>query len=299
MQCLNSLLLEVMFYIGQTKRFFGLVILIIVLAAIGIRAAQGEVLNGASLIGICSPRFPCSEALRAFPRGVYNLGYLHHTFGDQCKCLERFKRLSGGQGYVRVHAVNGTCFPSRGRTCAQGEFFHGESVASASRKLVKRDPRFLNKYRKHLRQTESQVSTNYTGASRVSLCLECPLPNSARRVMLSVARRTLSHRGPNEFIDNPIGHACLNNTICEGHGVAPRFASSSCIADNDGSELTKDNLKGYLKQTKECETRFYWTKSFNLLPKETKEFILPRDRSYRTTRWEFRRLRRFLKYSSF
>lgn len=287
---------ELLFIFGKLKNLVALFVVLALLLLLGVQKANGEPLNAASFIGMCSPRFPCSQALKSLPRGVYNIGYLHTTFGDQCGCLKRFERRSQQKGYVRVHAVNGTCFPSRGRQCAKGEFFYKESVPSASRKLNKRDLKFLRLYRKHLRQTDEQVAN--VGANRISICLECPLPNSARRVMLTVAKRTLAHRQPSEFVDSPVGYSCLNSAICERHGVAPSFRSANCISDNDGAELKKDNLKRYLQQTSKCESRFYWTRSFNLLSKETKEFITPLERTHRTQEWEFRRLRRFLKYSS-
>lgn len=136
MSNLDIFLYELLFYLNKIKHIIWLAAIAAVLLA---STALSEPLNGASYIGVCSPKFPCTEALKGFPRGVYNLGYLNETFGSNCGCVKRFQRLSRGQGYVRVHAVNGTCFPSRGRTCGKGEFFHGESVKSATKKLVKRE----------------------------------------------------------------------------------------------------------------------------------------------------------------
>lgn len=293
MSNLDILLYELLFYLQKIKH----IIWVAAIAALfGATVAFSEPLNGASYIGICSPRFPCTEALKAFPRGVYNVGYLNETFGSDCACLRRFKRLSRGQGYVRVHAVNGTCFASRGRSCAEGEWFHGESVKSATRKLLQRDKKFLRQYKKHLEAADRQ--TVGFPSSRISICLECPLPNSARRVMLSVAKRTLPHRS-GQFVDSPIVYGCLKGTICERHGVAPRFAGS-CISDNDGAELTKGNLPDYLRATKSCESRYYWTRAFNLLSPASKKagFIMPKERTYKANRRDFMRLRRFMRYSS-
>ena len=293
MSNLDILLYEIFFY---AQKFKHIIWLAVSAAAFVATTALSEPLNGASYIGVCSPRFPCTEALKAFPRGVYNLGYLNETFGSNCGCIKRFHRLSRGAGYVRVHAVNGTCFPSRGRQCAKGEWFHGESINSATAKLLRRDPKFIRRYRRHLESADRQ--TIDFRSSRISLCLECPLPNSARRIMLSVAKRTLPHRN-GQFVDSPIVYGCLKGTICERHGVVPRF-NGSCISDNDGAELNRNNVKAYLQATKSCESRYYWTRAFNLLSPASKKagFIMPKERTYKANRREFMRLRRFMRYSS-
>jgi len=293
MSNLDIILYELLFYLSKIKHLIWLAAGGALLVA---TTAMSEPVNGASYIGICSPRFPCTQALKAFPRGVYNLGYLNETFGADCGCVRRFQRLSKGQGYVRVHAVNGTCFPSRGRSCAEGEWFHGESVRSATNKLVKRDAKFIRSYKKHLEAADRQ--TIGFDSSRISLCLECPLPNNARRIMLSIAKRTLPHRN-GQFVDSPIIYGCLRGTICERHGVTPRF-KGACISDNDGTELTRSSLSSYLQATKSCESRYYWTRAFNLLPPVSKGagFVMPKERTYKATRRDFMRLRRFMRYSS-
>jgi len=294
---LDIIAYELMYYITRLK---SLIVLVIIILLLMITAVYGEPRNGASFIGICSPKFPCAPALNSLEGSDKSIGYLAGTFGWKCDCMDRAIQRFGQSLYVRVHVVNGTCFPSRGRYCPKGEFFYGLSSQRADELLRKRDPKLLRRYRSLIKLTDRQ--TTGAGFVRFSTCLECNISNAARRQMLNQLKRVLgNHRGP--FVDNPLGYSCLAGTICEKHGISPKFnEGQSCIIDNDGAPLSVDNIRQFQKSSRQCEARFVWLSGFNLLPprgfKGRDDYVPPRRRPWSTPQWQFERLRQYLRQLS-
>jgi hypothetical protein len=239
---------------------------------------------GASYLGFCHRLWPCERSLRVFDGvPVKRLGFLAPpTFGKDCPCYKRFQKLPGPK-YVRVTLANGTCFRERGRTCGAGELFEGESLASADRKLRRRDGRLLKRYRTNVGRVKALLAGSSDTIERLALCLECPVSGPAREALLSVARKVFPD---GVFVDSVLTQPCLPGLICEKHGAAPKL-SAPCIADTDGVSHTAIDVDEYRAATAACEASFLWAPRFNLIDTSRPGFVPPADRTTRPTGDDF------------
>lgn len=261
--------------------------LLLLVAPSIVTAEPIQPLSGASYIGMCSSRFPCGEALKNHSGAI---GYLADAFGYKCTCVARAMKQEKTK-YVRIHIANGTCFPERGRRCAFYDVFHKESISSAERKTLKRDPTIMARYRSRLRAVAKLVEPHTTRITfRYSLCLECPLSNRARGVL---RREALRFFPADSIVDSVLTQKCLKGTICERHGDAPKFVKGErCIADLDGISLFDANIEGLNKAAEQCEAIYYWTPGFNLIPSGyTGPFVEPFKRTHAAYAWEWEGLR--------
>jgi hypothetical protein len=252
--------------------------------------ANSEPLAGASYIGLCSPQFPCAAALRAY-RGIDEpaLGFLADSFSPSgtCECLDRFMTM-GSFRYVRVHITNGTCFPERNRKCGKHDFFNGMTLRQAEGAIIARDAKLLRKFRLRLRRLKAYFGDR--ALVRYSPVLENPFSDRARKVLLREAAKIVSE---DSLVDSTIRPTCLRNYICEVHGDQPRFPPGQrCIGDLDGISFYDSYLDGYAKKTARCEAAFFWTTSFNLLPRGySGPFIFPSERQYQIPKGDLSNLR--------
>lgn len=262
-------------------------------ALLGAARAAGQDNNlGASYLGLCHRLWPCDESLRVFDGlPVKRLGFLAPpTFGKSCPCYRKFLSLPGPKE-VRVHLANGTCFRERGRACGPGEVFEGESLASADRKLRRRRPDLLRRYRTNAVRVRTLLASSPDAIVRTALCLECPVSHPARRALLSVAREVFPG---GTFVDSVLTQACLTgpDVVCEKHGAAPRL-SAPCVADTDGDDFQAIDVDRYRARTSRCQTAFLWGMRFNLLDGSGR-FVPPPERTTRPTRADFAALRYWL-----
>lgn len=248
------------------------VLLLLLLPAV----AWGQ-LKGPSYIGICHKDWSCAPSLAVWPPGaVKALGFLAVTFGEECPCVRRFLKTEGPK-YLRVHIANCTCFGERGRRCGPYEPFHGESIASANRKLRQRNPTLLKRYRRNLQNVRDILEGAVEPLTvRLSLCLESEFSSAARRVLLTEAHKYFP-RG--HFVDSVVGQPCLPGLVCEKHGLRPAFPpGASCVADTDGDDYRGTHLGGFLGRARACEAAFLWEPSFNALTGKEPAFVDPRKR---------------------
>jgi hypothetical protein len=247
---------------------------------------------GMSAIGFCHELWPCEQSLRVFDGvPVKRLGFLAPpTFGRSCPCYKRFQKLPGPK-YVRVHLANGTCFRERGRTCGEGELFEGESLSSADRKLRRRNPGLLRRYRHNAERVRRILAESSDTIERLALCLECPVSGPARRALLSVARGLFPD---GVFVDSVLTQRCLPDLLCEKHGAAPTVRPP-CVADLDGDDAREVDLEKFRARTRLCEASFVWLRPLNLLPEGTHPFVPPSLRTRLPTAAHFELIRRWLR----
>lgn len=233
-----------------------LVTLLLLVHVLGVEAQQ---IRGLSVIGACSPRFPCDTIIDLQPAGI---GYLADAFGHRCSCVRRLIEQESLR-YVRVHIANGTCFPERGRVCGAADVFKGETQVSAEAKVLQGDQKTLRRYRQSVLRSKNLLS-GFQGQKRYSLMLESPFSTAARRRLLREAGKYLNQE---EIVDSVISQKCLKNLICERHGDAPKFTDGvPCIADTDGISYLDADIDRLNSRAKGCEAIFCWTHFFNLLP---------------------------------
>lgn len=247
-------------------------------------------IDGASFIGMCNPKFPCHRAIRALDAApVKAIGYLADAFGYKCECVKKFLQTDGPK-YVRVHFANGTCFPERGRVCSRFDVFRKRTLKATEREILQKNERTLARYRASVERTvkilaaaDSQTQVRY------SLCLECPLSNKARKVLLQEALKFVPRE---QVVDSVLTQKCLKGLICEKHGEAPRLPGGQrCIADTDGDSFLEVDIERFKSMTAQCEARFFWSHGFNLLvPSYAGPFIAPHKRSAQATEWELEAL---------
>lgn len=223
--------------------------------------------DGLSYLGMCHPTWDCDASLQGWSSEP--LGWLENTFGTRCQCVDRF--LSFPQPKViRAHLINSPCM--RNNRCGAYEVLHGETAASASRKIVRGDKRLLRKFNRVLERFRERLS-KATGelTCYVSPCLECDLYEPARRVLANLVSAAV----PNcRIVDNPYRRRCLKEYICEKHGKNPNLAAP-CIVDLDGIDASEVSLNKWLVKYSHCDIRFVWSTWMNCL---SDKFIDPRKR---------------------
>lgn len=246
---------------------------------------------GLSLLGICHPKWPCEETVRAF-RGVEVLrfGWLAHTFGERCPCAERLLQDSRPK-QVRVHIANGPCL--RNRRCGPYEPFAGETVSSASRKVEQRDPVLMGKFREIMKRTAAQLKRARGGPVEcyVSPCLECDLSDPARKALLAMAGE---HFPQCKLVDSVFRPRCLRGVVCERHGSKATLRRP-CIADTDGEPAAKIDVRAYAKRYRACEAAHLWDFKFNLLDHHSPVFQDPRARTTAPNAAYFEQFARYLR----
>lgn len=233
---------------------------------------------GQSYIGLCSDKWPCSLSIKQYQQlDVIRAGWLEDTTFNQSKCSCSRSILEGPKPkIVRIHISNGTCFPERGRRCQKGEVFEGESIKSAEAKLIRRDPKLLNKLKVAAARTAARVSTAYQLRELyISPVMESSFSPAARLVTLDTVRPYFPTA---KFVDNPVQGSCLGGFVCEKHGERPNI-SAPCIADLDGADFGKVDLIKYAQNTKECALSLVWGLKYNLIDHHNPNFVEPRKRS--------------------
>lgn len=265
------------------KRYLSILILGIVTTC---SVASADV--GMSYLALCHKTWSCSASLKAFTdQPVIRVGWLEETFGAKCPCADRLLKAHKPKE-IRVHLTNGACL--RNRRCGRYETFYGQTIASANRKILRRDKRLLRRFEVVAIRLKRRLQNAPRVTCWVSPMLESDLDGRARAVLHSIT----SHHLPEcRLVDSPHGRPCLENAICEGHGPAPRI-TSPCISDLDGVSVEQVSVRNYLRHTKGCDLRFLWSRGFNCLPPEGHPFVDPRRRQCPHSSLYFRRTARHL-----
>lgn len=238
---------------------------------------------GVSFLGLCHPEFSCRGVLETFRGRPIVTGWLENSFGESCECGERILRQRK-EKVLRVHIANSPCL--RNRRCGKHEIFAGETVASADRKVRRRNPRLLKKYSDTVERLAARVAQARGGLTLyVSPCLECDLSASARRVLFRITQDVL----PNAIlVDSVYNHACLLGKVCEKHGDKPGLIRP-CIADLDGIDGKAVDLKAYRRATMACDIRYYWEPWLNCI--RSGGFVEPSERNCRYPMSKFYQIR--------
>lgn len=238
-----------------------------------------------SLLGICHKDWNCS-ATQAMYRGApsVHLSWLTNTFGTECQCVKKLLNDPRPK-VVRVHLSNSPCM--RNRRCGRYEAFYGHTKASASRAILRGDPKLLGYFDAQLNNLAVMFSRSTNLTCYVSPCLECDLNESARRVLLHRVSVALPQCTP---VDNPHGQRCAKGYVCESHGENP-VVSKPCIVDLDGKDGRTVDLKKWVDQYRTCDLAYYWEPWMNCI---RGKFIDPRRRDCKYTSATFIRTRRIL-----
>lgn len=223
--------------------------------------------QGLSYLGMCNPTWDCEESLRVW--ALEPLGWLENTFGTECQCVDRF--LSKPEDKViRVHLINSPCM--RNKRCGRYEVLYGETAASASRKVVRDNKRFMSRFNRVLERFKERLS-KATGNVKcyVSPCLECDLYERARRHLADIVSAAVPSC---TIVDNPFRRRCLPGYVCEKHGEDPKL-SAPCVVDLDGIDAADVEINKWLAKYQHCDLRFIWNTWMNCI---SDKFIDPRKR---------------------
>ena len=100
---------------------------------------------GLSYLGLCAKEWNCKGTIASYNRvEQINIGWLENTFARDCRCAKQILNQDKPVT-LRVHLTNSPCL--RKNRCGSYEVFAGETVASASKKIARRNRRLLTKYR--------------------------------------------------------------------------------------------------------------------------------------------------------
>lgn len=227
--------------------------LLVLLAFMATASAQGV-----SYIGLCNSTWDCDELLQTWNGKPIVTGWLEESFGSVCECGKRVL-ASRKDKTIRVHLINSPCM--RNKRCDKSDVLYKQSIASASRKMVKPRSDVRRKFDRVLERFKRRLAASKgTVTCYVSPCLECDLYGSARKAMLNAVSVALPQC---VLVDNPLKGSCVEGTVCERHGDNPKL-SSPCIADLDGVEAESViDIRRYYRNTRECDLRFYWSSWMN------------------------------------
>jgi len=266
------------------KKFWA--ILILVLAT---TCSQASAAPALSYLGMCQKTWPCERSLSAFDgMDTIRTGWLEHTFANDCQCADRL--LSDPRPKeIRVHISNGPCL--RNRRCGPYEVFSGETIASANRKVKRRNKKLIGKYVAVAKNLADRVAQSKGGLTcYVSPMLESDLDEEARTILHDITRGVLPGCS---LVDNPHRRPCLPNTICEGHGATPRV-KRPCIADMDGAPAESEDELKFLRVTRQCDLSFIWGLGLNCNTALGQKFIDPRKRDCDRPKKYYENLARYL-----
>jgi hypothetical protein len=228
---------------------------------------------GLSYLGLCAKGWNCKGTIASYNRvEQINIGWLENTFARDCRCAKQILNQDKPVT-LRVHLTNSPCL--RNNRCGSYEVFAGETVASASKKIARRNRRLLTKYRAVVKRFKKRLdNAKAPVACYVSPCLECDLSAKARRVLFTLTARLLPRC---TLVDSVYRRRCLEGYICEKHGQMPVFdEGQQCIADLDGVDGKTTNLPVFKSYTKQCLMRYYWEYAYNCIRRGI--FVDPRKR---------------------
>lgn len=238
-------------------------------------------------LGWCNPTWECDDSLEVFrDEHILRAGWLAHTFGRRCPCAAKF--LSDPRPKVfRVHLINSTCFPERGRVCGRYELYAGLTVKRAQRLIIRRNEKLLRRFDRIARPTQRLVAkAQQPFACLISPELESSLSRRARRVLLKRAARLFRAC---TIVDNPVRGACVAGYLCERHGAHVR----ADIVSLDGVDPSTIDVEAWFARASSSVLAFYWDFQKNCL--FSTSFIDPRSRSCGTTRSYFADVRSVLR----
>ena len=227
-----------------------------------------------SYLAMCHPKWPCAKSIQAFDGlPVIRFGWLEHTFGEQCPCVDKLLQDERPKE-VRVHVANGPCL--RNRRCGSYETFHGFEIVSAQRSLLANNRRIIRRYTKVLdRLRERLAKSRGPLTCYVSPVLESDFNGRTRKLLYSLTASALPGC---TLVDNPLRGKCIRGTVCERHGPAPGL-TPPCIADLDGIDASEVSVPKYLRETKACDMSFVWSVGLNCNGHHSQTFIDPRQRN--------------------
>lgn len=242
-----------------------------------------EVMAAPSLLGMCHKDWNCDATVKLY-NGQESIvtGWLENTFGSSCSCADRLLQ-DPRKKIVRVHLINSPCM--RNKRCGRYEVLYKETAASASRKVLRNDRRFMAKFNRVVETTKKRLE-QATGELEcyVSPCLECDLYEKPRRILADIVSAALPMC---RLVDSPHRRRCLKGTTCELHGESPSLAQP-CIVDLDGVDGATINVRSYAERYRHCDLQFYWQPWMNCI---NGEFIDPRKRRCSYSSAVFRNVR--------
>lgn len=242
-------------------------VLLVLLALMGVVEAQAP-----SLLGVCHPKFNCRGVQKLYEgQDKLIIGWLEHTFGRRCKCLEPLLNDARPK-IIRAHLIQSPCM--RNKRCGRYEALWGYTAASASRAAQNPRSRLRKRFARILDRFQKRIDGRANLTCYVSPCLECDLNERARRVLTNLVSAALPSCN---IVDNPYRRRCLSGYTCEKHGVNPRL-SSPCIVDLDGVDGGLVDMKKWVAKYKHCDLSFYWELWMNCI---RGDFIDPRKRNCR------------------
>lgn len=244
--------------------------------------------QGVSFLGMCNKSWNCEATAALWDKKIVT-GWLENTFGEQCDCADKLLQDPRSK-VVRVHIINSPCM--RNNRCRRYEVLYGETAASASRKILRKDKRFFKKFDAVLERAALRIESA-KGRLRcyISPCLECDLYENARRVLLL----RVSARMPYcRVVDNPNSGSCIRGAVCERHGDSPSTIDP-CIVDLDGTDGSRIDANKWVARYRHCAVSYYWEPWMNCI---TGRFVDPRKRVCDYGKKYFTRLKEALCHSS-
>ena len=234
------------------------------------------VFTGLSTFSALHEKFPCASVLRAVNESSYPaMSVLRGTFGDRWDCVNQFLSENADRAHaIQVHIGNGSC--RRFSRCGGGDFLGRLSVGALERRLIAKDARTFEAYRRAISETLASLQTNSKTTVFISLELE---DNFSIRAWRNLAR-FVKREFPRRFTlvrASVAGNRSDGFGFGEWHGLFPR-CDGRVIANNDGSEVEVSVLKAYTARVRDCKVRLLWHPNLQGIRSAT--FVAPKRRTF-------------------
>lgn len=211
--------------------------------------------RGISCLGLCHPKYPMNELMRAFSTAsVIRFGWLDHFFNSKnSNNAIRLMALNRPK-FCRVHIINGPGM-NNGRTQSH-EITYKLSHDACVKLIQKQDKRFLQAFRQRVQVVARVVSNAPAGTLElaVSPWLEHrPMPAQVFKTLAAIIAEELPQAA---IVDNPVSGGFLPGYLREFHG--PQAPKGIDIADLDGIDWEATDVRAFGERFHNARCCYIW-----------------------------------------
>lgn len=225
---------------------------------------------GLSTFSAPSEEFPCERVIETINHSRYPaMSILWGPFGDSLQCVRRFLESNSNRAHLlQVHVQNGVC--RRNGRCTERDFLPGHSVEDLD-SGIRSELNFLSSSNP---LPQNAIIPSYAALiAKIRASIE-PIANQNTIMVLGDDLETRQSHVTNQVFHDvirlvwPWVHVSSHNrklfgpvglNLLEKHGGSPGFRDGLCIANNDGTKLSKNKARRFVqKYSRRCVATFVW-----------------------------------------
>lgn len=233
---------------------------------------------GLAYYAIQHKKWPINKSLRVFkPNKVAAISFLYHTFGEKLGGVKQFLELPQRK-ILQIHLIN--TVGHRNNRLGRYEVLYGLSVNEYEKKLREKNKILFTKIKEYLSPLVSFLALNLDENVKLYISPELE-SNSSKQAWLNLVGELTPLFPYADWVWNPVGNnkygsGPIPGFVHERHGFNPQLRSP-CIANLDGEDFRKGNVRAWLSAHGGAKAAFVWGLECNGL-KAGGDFIDPRKR---------------------